>query len=390
MKYGVPGKYNYSIAADVKNWKNTPYSNVRPVALANPLTTVASRIQYCMGRTPRVVLSQCFERNMIYANGDMGHTAKLLASRFTGEKKNNSKLIYHVVFEAAQWFTYANGDIGFINPWVNMAYGASEQGGFFPFPTNAISYTDYYKTYYFKYEVERSSFVNTYVNSTFDHNGQFKIMDIFVEEKERDDLDSEEDDYVDTGWPASTKYMISEKFDNLCSRFEDIRSNGLPIIFSWSALGVDETITASGVKGLVTDGDTYVNALDSSYSSRTANSPGAIFPAKYCGIGNISKTEGRKVPVGWAFLATATDSVDGVIRLDGPTGIADNYVEIPISGGAAWYSYSQADEAKVYFDSAIDNDADDTTRNKIDIRFKKDSATGYLIIHAFSMWIEDR
>jgi hypothetical protein len=219
----------------------------------------------------------------------------------------------------------------------------------------------------------------------------YTIVDIAIQDKSVPTLNTGQHAAVRGDLAAAGRDGLWDMPEDIRYAFERLRTGNLPVMFQWHAIGTPAgwaTETDFGVgspngdqRGIWVTSTDLVNCFDSTVTARTASSIGFVCPACYTGIGHEDKAAGQSIGVKLSILAAATGGATAAtVRLEGPTHVASNYVDISIPTGetAAWYT-----SGTLLRLNTMSEDADTSTaRNKVDALAKVATAGDNLYIYA--------
>lgn len=211
-------------------------------------------------------------------------------------------------------------------------------------------------------------------DETLSTTNGYTICDVVVQDRELDELDTDVDACVRSYLATAGEDLLADQFEACRGAFHDIRSRNMGMEIFWAAAntpsGYADWTTLAGEgdhRGMRVESLTYVNLLDQSHATRTADSPGINCPAYRCGIGPDAYVWMRCSALGLAEAAGC------YVKFEGPTSPASpNYCELEIPTGTPNWS---ADEVAIVLNTEAADDDVTTARNKVDV-FGKTSDLG--------------
>lgn len=218
--------------------------------------------------------------------------------------------------------------------------------------------------------------------STFDG---CTILAVTVYEDVLAEIDTSIHTYCNPFLAKPGKQIVEGVVSDLRTKVHELRTTGLPIVFSWAAQGDTGTPAVPGAAtGLHVTSTSYVNLFDQSEAARTAVTPGQCCQALYCGRGKRAIAGNGQTKVVFRVLANATTN-NGVVKFEGSDNIASNLTEITVTGGGglAWYG---SDSNFIYLDTTVAVDNLTTAMNKIDA-LGKIVTSGDMFVYALRGWI---
>lgn len=208
------------------------------------------------------------------------------------------------------------------------------------------------------------------------------IEDMYTVEEPMVVLDTEKHVYAPVN-ALHGEIVKAKHFEDIRSAQHEIRTDALPKVFSWSAIGAGDNMPASQASdqgGIYITSASEVNVFDLSATSRDATSLGFFFDAYKCGRGIA--TECKLVVAAIAKV----DSGSAEIVFRGPTGTTQTNHTLTVTdtsytkyGGTVGSNY-------IMLRTDIEYDDVTTARNKIDILARVTTANNLSVV-SLDAWL---
>jgi|1_EtaG_2_1085319.scaffolds.fasta_scaffold00286_11 hypothetical protein len=275
------------------------------------------------------------------------------------------------------------------NAYLQWQSNALENTGLYQLNTAATNYWADLQEHQFR--ISRGDEANAVVEEGVSIFGGYRIVDVIVEEEPQESLDTDIHLYCDATLMTTGREVLADFAEQARARIHDYRSTTLPVALSWSGQknatdgwstpGSPGTQEAMAVVNTADGDSVYVNLLDHSNTKWDPQSPGVTIHCEQAGVGPDDEATGSEVHVTIrALAATSSGATNAKIRCESPYSNAEVTVT-NVTPNPEWITF----DSTLVVNSLVDDQAEDSTRNKVDIFGQVDS--GSLWVYAVAGWI---
>lgn len=346
-----------------RNWIPASYSNVRQPTSARTIENLAHGFNHLAAKTPRPMFGASATRGLTTAAGK----DPLYEWAYEDEVHNGRTYTITVVGLPRTTTNVGNSSI---KQWDTSDLRDNDANGADRNDTAYTSINAFYDAFYEEISVTRNNEANArVVDGVSTYNG-YTTLHVGVQEKELYSLYTDVHVYCDPSLAKKAGKILDDIPSDIAGAFHNLRSTNLPIVFSYASQG-----------GALQNhlNTTPANLFDTSVGARSADSPGSIYDAQYCGRGEIANV---KVYVAIKGTLTAGDATPGNVYFIGPL---DQSIISVAPSDAGWHG--NADHA-IHLSTVARGTWSNIDANKIDVLASVNATGDFFEWSAVRCWIE--
>ncbi len=353
-----------------KNWDYTPYVNTAfmPGADHRVVKMLSNAINRCGYQMPQVTFSQAWSQfNEI---PDYAYSCDP----------------YLDWYQYDGGFNYRNMEVHVLTaPRIDGSgysqfYICSDVDDFYCSGDNTL-YSEFYdfdKTHVFGNELERTTAAGGMYEYHMSLLNGFSMQEVIVQAKPLYDAVQGVNPALNPGAVSEGGVIDSAPIYAMTKFLHTIRTQQCATAFNWVAIkeegAYDETFTTDSIRGIYTNSATYVNALDSTWTSRNEQSPGFPCSGYMRGRGDQAETYGQTIKI-WCYVRALASTSDATVKFEGP----NDSCEVTVIAGQNTL-FGDGSTNYVTLSTTVTDANETSSRNKIDV-FIKAGASGELRVY---------